>query len=265
MYHTCAALHQQFLDTFGRELQPRAKKRKGKGTQRQSRSREGVHHDPPKVCPQCYEQESMMDDHQEGDYVCTRCGFVQRYGIAHGVKGLSVAQTKALPPRRYQYQPDKHFERILMQVQGILTRKVPDQILQRLRMEVQKLNGSCQKLTPDHVRRLLRKLRYSQYYGETVWLTRQLNRRFHPVVIEEPHQESLRRLFHSLRQHFPKVIRELHLPRRNFVAYHTTARLMCLYFGYHDYMDCFASLKSWKKQQTQVRILEKMFEKLDRN
>lgn len=258
-YQRCAILHQEFLDTFGRELQPKIVSYKSTSHAKTSGPTESV----PKACSQCAVHNTMIDDVKSANYVCTHCGFVLRYGIAHGMKGIPFQDRRPSPPRKYQYQPDKHFEKILLQVQGRSIPDIPTELLQRLQLEFRKRRVLISDITPKHVRYLLRKLRKPKLYQEVVWITRQLNPKFKPIFIKDHHQEALQNMFHTLHQKFPKVIAQCSPQRRNFVAYHAIAKSLCVFLGFPQYATCFTSSKCRKTQQGQEHILQKLFAEMN--
>ncbi len=261
-HQLCADIHREFLDQFGHELQPKMPEQHRPRRYKKAR-RDFPLPLPPETCAECHKSECVIDNTSTGDYVCTNCGSTKRYGVAHGVNGLTFEATKNLQSEPYTYKPISHLEDLLMQVQGKSGRDIPEALLQRVKLEFRKTRVPTADITPHRVRHVLRKIGFSNYYDEVTSMAHKLNPAFKPIIIKDEHYETLKMMFVEVYRQFPDVVRMVNPKRRNFLSYHGFAKNMCIFLGYHDYVHAFTSLKSQKKRNDQRKILQKIFEAMN--
>lgn len=261
----CTKVHREFLDEFGRELHPSSKdvERRRKEKNKQFLKDARMVALAPEKCVSCERERCIIDETKESQYVCTECGYVERYGIAHGINGLTFEETKNLPPEPYTYKPISHLEDLLMQVQGKSSRVIPPELLVRIRREFRKSRVPDNLITPTRVRYVLRKIGATNYYEEVTAIAHKVNPAFKPIVIKDQHYEKLKLMFTEVYRQFPTAVAEISPKRRNFLSYHGFTKAMCIFLGFHEYVRAFTSLKSHKKRQAQSKILESIFSRMN--
>lgn len=260
-YQQSAEIHKEFLDKFGRELQPKAPQRNPR--KRYKKTSLPTSDIPPDSCEYCEQLDCMIDSRKEATYVCTLCGSVKSYGVAHGIEGMTFAETKNIQSAPYTYKPISHLEDLLMQVQGKSGREIPPALLGRLRNEFRKTRVPTHEITPQRVRGMLRKIRFSNFYDEIHNIAHKLNPAYKPIIIREEHYKHLCMMFNEVYDQFPLVVSEVSPERKNFLSYHGFAKAMCDFLGYRDYLPAFTALKSSAKRQAQGKILGKIFTRMN--
>lgn len=169
------------------------------------------------VC--CGEQCVQQDD---CSVVCQVCGLVlmdsTTVDMANPSRNLSYNRNVSAASS-FSYKRVNHLRELLRQFQGRTTSTVPDEAVERVFAELDKLTIARNKITSFTVRRILKKLRYHKYYDSTVCLTMRINPEFQPISLTPEYEERLIFQFIQLEKPFEDVRKKHAKTRNNFLSY----------------------------------------------
>lgn len=217
----------------------------------------------PTKCPECGASRSFVDCAQEATYVCTSCGFVSSYGIAPGVNGLTHQERILLPSPPYTYKPLQHFIDLLNQVEARASRCIPGAIITALEQRVCQLRVDRDRITPHHVRAMLRDINQCKHYEDVHQITKRLNRTYQLITIPEQRKQILKNMFREVYPRFHRNARKVNHKRKNFLSYPYVAYKFCELCDWTEYLHVFPLLKSRDKLRVQDAILKLIFQELD--
>lgn len=189
---------------------------------------------------------------QDGLVFCKACHTVEYIIVDHEKPSYKD------PPKEvayFAYKRINHFNEWLSQVQGKETTDIPDEVYDKILLEIkkQKLNNmAC--LTRKKIKEILKKLKSNKYYEHSAHIIGRIN------GIPNPHfppdlEERLRHMFCQIQVPFLK-----HAPpsRKNFLSYSYCLHKMCQLLDRDEYLDSFALLKSREKLIDQDKIWAKI-------
>lgn len=195
-----------------------------------------VIHDGYCYCNQCNTMEYMLVDHDKPSYKD--------------------------PPKEityFAYKRINHFNEWLNQVQGKETTEIPDEIYDKILLEIkQQKIGNMAQLTYQKIKDILKKLKINKYYEHIPHIINRLN------GLPTPHlppdlEDRLRHMFCQIQVPFLKFSPST---RKNFLSYSYVLHKFMQLLEKDQYLVSFPLLKSREKLQQQDQIWSKICNEL---
>lgn len=201
---------------------------------------------PHDTCNFCGSK-SLMTLVNDGCVCCSQCHAIEYIVIDHDKPSYRD------PPKEvsfYAYKRTNHLNEWLSQVQGKETTEIPEEVYDRILVEIkkQKITNMAQ-ITQKKIREILRKLQINKYEHIPHIVSRLTGK---PMLQMPPElEEKIRTMFKQIQTPFLK-----HSPanRKNFLSYSYTIRKILEILGEYEYMKQFNSLKSRDKVAAQDNI-----------
>jgi hypothetical protein len=207
------------------------------------------------ICGNCKSKQivTLVND---GYVYCTNCHAIEYIVIDHEKPSYRD------PPKEvsfYAYKRTNHLNEWLSQIQGKETTEIPEEVYDRILVEIKKQKITNMALiTPKKIRDILRKLQINKYEHIPHIISRLTGR---PMTQMPPElEEKLRSMFKQVQTPFLK-----HSPshRKNFLSYSYCLHKMLQLLGKDEYLHMFNLLKSRDKLAAQDQIWKKICEELD--
>lgn len=203
--------------------------------------------------------------------VCMECGHTSSFGILDGIKSLNYNQRMALPPSVYTYNPEKHFDKLLNQAEGICTRTIPLKLLDILEEKFRQHRFPKNRITPLDVRTVLKSVEVfgakgfkgRKFYSDVFYLAHKLNPAFTPSHISDKRRRIFQGQFRLVFSKFHETTKKIKSDRKNFLSYPFIAYKFSELNGWKEYIPLFGLLKSRDKLRSQDVILRHIFDELD--
>jgi hypothetical protein len=213
------------------------------------------------ACPHCKSQSrtAMMHD---GYIFCNACYTIEYILVDHDKPSYKD------PPKEityFAYKRINHFNEWLNTVQGKETTLIPDEMFDKILLELKKLRiTNLSELTNAKMKEILKKLRPeggSRYYEHIPHIITKLN------GLPTPHfppelEERLRHMFCQIQVPFLKHACALTPTRKNFLSYAYCLNKMVQLLEKDQYLASFPLLKSREKLHQQDLIWKKICEDL---
>ena len=192
----------------------------------------------------------------DGQIICNMC---------HGIEYIIVDHEKPSyrdPPKEitcFAYKRINHLNEWINQIQGKETTDIPDEIYDRIMIEIKKQRiTNMASLTQNKVREILKTLGLHKYYEHTPHIVNRLNGLPMPHLPPEL-EEKLRIMFKQVQVPYVK-----HMPtnRKNFLSYSYVLHKFLQLLEKDDLLVHFPLLKSRDKLHAQDSIWKKICEEL---
>uniref|UniRef100_A0A6C0JTA3 TFIIB-type domain-containing protein n=1 Tax=viral metagenome TaxID=1070528 RepID=A0A6C0JTA3_9ZZZZ len=208
-------------------------------------------------CPRC-KTSNILIFIETNDVVCDGCGFVVDTIISEELT-YREEQESTEKIINYSYKRENHFNEWISQFQAQEMTTIPQDVIDKLRLELKKMKiKKLDEITHAKIRGLLKKLRLNKYYEHVPYITNILNGISAPNMPQEL-EERLRLMFRDIQKPFDK-----HCPseRKNFLSYSYVLYKFCELLGEDEYLQYFPLLKSKEKLYQQDLIFKKICEEL---
>jgi len=184
--------------------------------------------------------------------ICQECGSTEEIIIN------SDKPSYKDPPREvsyFAYKRINHFNEWLAQFQAKESTEIPEEVYEKIVIELKKEKiFSVNKLQPDKLREILKKLKYNKYYEHVPHIINHLNGVPAPSMSRQT-EEKLRMMFKEIQTPFVKYCPK---DRKNFLSYSYVLHKFCELLSLDEFLECFPLLKSREKLQQQDNIWEKI-------
>lgn len=199
------------------------------------------------LCSSCKGELIPID--YEGVKICNKCGKQESYLIQNEKPSYKE------PPKEvcfYAYRRINHFKEILSQFQAKETTQIPDEVIEKIKLQIKKERITLQQLTNKKSKDILKKLGYNKYYEHISFIKDKLG--IKPPIMTPELEEKLCNLFMEIEKHYPK-----HCPsdRVNFLNYYYVLFKLCELLNERKFLPYFPMLKdpikrieqdiTWKK------------------
>jgi len=197
------------------------------------------------ICSKCNKGELIPFDN-EGLLICNRCSVNFKYLIDNDKPSYKE------PPKEvcfYAYKRINHFREILAQFQAKETTMIPDEVLENIKLQIQKERLEIKHITNKKAKEILKKLGYNKYYEHIPFIKDKLGIR--PPVMSSELEDTLCNLFMEIQGPYAK-----HCPqeRVNFLNYYYTIYKLCELLGQTQFLPYFPMLKDREKRIEQDEI-----------
>jgi hypothetical protein len=207
------------------------------------------------VCSHCGSDDvsTMVND---GYTVCNKCQAIDYIIVDHEKPSYRD------PPKEisfYAYKRSNHLNEWLSQMQGKETTDIPEEVYDKILLEIKKQKISNMALiTPKKIREILRKLQINKYEHIPHILNRLTGK---PMMQMSPElEEKLRNMFKMIQAPF---LRHAPINRKNFLSYSFVLHKLLQLLGEDDFLACCSLLKSKDKLLVQDQIWKKICDELN--
>ena len=210
------------------------------------------------MCPDCSTERVLLQ--QEAILICPNPKCMRTDNVLIDSDIPSYKETARENTSYYSYKRINHFNEWLAQFQAKETTDIPDDVYDRIYMELKKERiSNMAKVTPSKMKEILKRLKLNKYYEHIPHITNRLNGQPAPVITRAT-EEKLRSMFKEIQGPFMK-----HCPseRKNFLSYSYVLHKFCQLLELDDFLQCFQLLKSREKLHVQDTIWEKICDELN--
>lgn len=198
------------------------------------------------ICFHCHYE--MVLNHNTGMLNCNNCGMTERIIVD------SDKQSHKEPPKEmtsFSYKRINHLNEILSQFQAKETTDIPDEVYEKILIELKKERiENMSLLNRDKLREILKKIDETDYYEHIPYIINQLNGMPPPVISPEV-EEIIRGLFLQLQHPFNTNRPD---DRKNFLTYGYILYKIFQLLELDEYLCNFKFLKDRKKLYEQEQI-----------
>ena len=206
------------------------------------------------TCFQCHCE--MVLNHNTGMLNCNSCGMTEKIIVD------SDKQSHKEPPKEmtsFSYKRINHLNEILSQFQAKETTEIPEEIYNKILIELKKERiENMALLTKEKLREILKKINETDYYDHIPYIINQLNGLPPPSISPEV-ENIIRGLFLQLQHPFNLFCPE---DRKNFLTYGYTLYKIFELLELDEYLCNFNFLKDRKKLYEQEQIWKKICHEL---
>lgn len=184
----------------------------------------------------------------EGLKICMNCSLSKKIFIDSDKPVVYKDMPKELT--YFAYKRINHFNEWLAQFQAKETTVIPKEIYINIVNEIDKRRLDKNKLNPEIMRDILKKLSYNKYYEHIYHIINNING-LNPPRIDKDTEHKLRCMFKQIQSPFYK-----HCPdnRKNFLSYAYVFHKFLELLEIDEYLKCFPLLKSRDKLNQQDQI-----------
>jgi hypothetical protein len=194
------------------------------------------------VCPDCDVPYVTVDT--EASSVCPQCGMTTWAWEIYSNNLTYNEQLNMEYSSYYAYKRINHFSEWLASVQAKENTKIPDEVLDALRVEYRKIRVSrASQITPSKTKEFLKKLKLTKYYEHVHYITNLLNG-ITPMWIPPALEEKMKNMFQEIQTPWQKTKPK---NRSNFFSYSYVLHKFCELLGADEYLPLFPLLKSAEK------------------
>lgn len=165
------------------------------------------------------------------------------------------------PPKEvcfYAYKRINHFREIIAQFQAKETTQISDEIIEKIRTQIQKERVELSKLTNRHAKEILKRLNLNKYYEHIPFIKDKLG--IKPPVMSPELENTLCNLFIDIQVPYAKFCPE---GRVNFLNYYYTIYKLCELLDERGFLPYFPMLKDRDKRVEQDEIWKQICEELN--
>lgn len=202
------------------------------------------------ICKVC--KNSMTCLQHDAIIVCNICGY-QELLLVEQNRPILKQNTK--DTSHFCYKRINHFREWCNQVQGKESTDIPDEIFEKILIEIKKEKiTDLKKITYLKMRDILKRLRINKYYEHINYIINRINGIPTPQFSPEL-EDKLCNMFRSIQAPFLK-----HCPkdRKNFLSYSYVLYKFFQILGLNEYLKYFPLLKSREKLYVQDQIWKKI-------
>ncbi len=205
----------------------------------------------PKFCPNPECKAEMTLHLSDGYLICTECGFCEEVILDSDKPNYKEPVPDATA---YSYKRINHFNEWLAQFQAKESTDIPDEVYEKILVEMKKQRLLDKFITPKKMRTILKKLSYNKYYEHVQHIINKVSGIPPPKMTREV-EEKFRQMFKECQEPFT-----IYCPkdRKNFLSYSYTLHKFCELLELDDFLPCFPLLKSQDKLKEQDRIWKKI-------
>jgi len=156
------------------------------------------------------------------------------------------------------YKRINHFREIIAQFQAKETTQISDEIIEKIRAQIQKERIELSKLTNCHAKEILKRLNLNKYYEHIPFIKDKLG--IKPPVMTPELENTLCNLFIDIQVPYAKFCPE---GRVNFLNYYYTIYKLCELLDEREFLPYFPMLKDRDKRVEQDEIWKQICEELN--
>ncbi len=208
------------------------------------------------ICQICKSGE-LIEQNSEGVKICNQCGNSVKFIVQN------IKPSYKDPPKDvsfYAYKRINHFREILAQFQAKESTTISDEIIERIKKQIEKERITINELSNQKTKELLKKLGYNKYYEHISFIKEKLG--ISPPLMSSALEETLCNLFIEIQIPYAKYCPK---NRVNFLNYYYTIYKLCEMLNYKEFLPYFPMLKDREKIIEQDQIWKKICQELNWN
>jgi hypothetical protein len=211
-------------------------------------------------CPNCKKTLQMDDSFSQ---MCD-CGFYRDGIISHTEQTCTYERlTSFRKSKRFTYKKINHFRETLRQAQGKSSANISKDILDKIEKDIQRRKLDCKKINPEVMKKILQRLKYTEFYEEKVYLTKVFNPDFETIKMTHKEEEILCAMFCRVEMSYEKIKVKVNNKRKNFMSYPGIARRLCEQCGWDHFLRAFPLLKDEKLRVQQDKFWQLICEDVE--
>ena len=208
------------------------------------------------ICNKC-EKGEFIKLNTDGVKICNLCGHTTKIIVEN------IKSSYKDPPKDvsfYAYKRINHFREILAQFQAKETTTIPDELIEKLKKQIEKERISLKDLTNKKTKAMLKHLGYNKYYEHISYIKDKLGIR--PPHMSAHLEETLCNLFLEIQIPYAKYCPN---NRVNFLNYYYTIFKLCEMLNQTKFLPYFPMLKDREKILEQDIIWKQICNDLEWN
>ena len=205
------------------------------------------------ICLNC-SSKNMFKDSVNAELVCMKCGTCETF-LGEELTYQEEQEVNEKMIVNCGYKKENHLNEWILQFQGRETTNIPDDVLEKLKIEFKKQKiKKISEISREKIKIYLKKLKLTKYYEHATHITHLLNG-LKPPEMSQALEDRLRMMFREVQGPFVK-----HCPkdRNNFLSYSYVLYKFCELLGHDQYLPYFPLLKSKEKLRQQDVIWKKI-------
>ena len=207
-----------------------------------------------KMCEICNVEKLLVK--ADGMMVCPLCGRSESIIIESDIPSHNeVINEKP----RYPYKKINHLIERLNQFQSKENTNIPDDVYEKIYIEIKKKKLDTQSITPKFIKLILKKYRLIQFYEHTQSIYIKITKN-KPPFLTKAEEEEVKLRFKQIEKIFPKFKPK---KRSNFLNYAFVINKLFYIMGKGDYANYFNLLKNKDKLKYQDKVWYKICEELN--
>lgn len=171
--------------------------------------------------------------------VCTRCGLQKAVPFEDEYK-MNAKINERPPTKKFEYKPDQHLQKWIYDAQGFFSKAFSARLLHALRADLNEHGVSDVNITPEIIKRSLKRIGKTKLYDNSYVLTCMFNKAYIPLRISDRLEEQLQRIFQQCYLRFTMYEKN----RKNFVKYPFFLSYTLTHLGYPEKAAYFETYKS---------------------
>tara|TARA_A100001015_G_scaffold214259_1_gene240474 strand:+ start:4424 stop:5479 length:1056 start_codon:yes stop_codon:yes gene_type:complete len=208
------------------------------------------------ICNKCNTGE-FIKLNTDGVKICNNCGHTAKIIVEN------IKSSYKDPPKDvsfYAYKRINHFREILAQFQAKETTTIPDELIEKIKKQIEKERISLKDLTNKKTKEILKHLGYNKYYEHISYIKDKLGIR--PPHMSTHLEDTLCNLFLEIQIPYAKYCPN---NRVNFLNYYYTIYKLCEMLNQTKFLPYFPMLKDREKILEQDIIWKQICNDLEWN
>lgn len=190
------------------------------------------------VCANC--EGETKPDYDQCTFVCENCGLVER---RYSDICKSNFQDQTPDNNAFAYKRKNHLTEILSQLQAKESTQIPDEIYEKIELQIIKKRIKKKTLDIFKLRKILKSLGLRKYYEHVSHILNMINNKPPPQFTKKD-EKQIKLMFDKIQKPF-----DIYKPktRKNFLNYSYVLHKFCELLGLISYLQYFPLLKNNKK------------------
>lgn len=203
------------------------------------------------LCQECLIEKMIIQS--ESMLICPECGDTEYIILNNDKPNYKEISTDV---NCFAYKKKNHFKEILNQIQGKETTTIPDEVYQKILVELKKIRVKSKDITKQKIRDILRKIGHAKYYEHRSNIIYKI-KGIPPITLSREIEDRLLLMFDDLLKPYAKCCPKT---RRNFLNYYYVIRKLCEILGLKEILktEHLPQLKSRKKLAEHDQIWKEM-------
>jgi len=203
------------------------------------------------ICQNCLIEKLIIQE--ESIMVCPDCGDSEYIILNNDKPNYKEISTDV---NCFAYKKKNHFKEILNQIQGKESTTIPEEIYEKILIEIKKTRIKTEFIKKQKIRDILRKIGHTKYYEHRSIIMYKI-KGIPPITLSREIEDRLLMMFDDLLKPYAKCCPKT---RRNFLNYYYVIRKLCEILGLKEILhtEHLPPLKSRKKIAEHDQIWKEM-------
>lgn len=203
------------------------------------------------ICQDCLIEKMIIQS--DSMLVCPECGDSEYIILNNDKPNYKEISTDV---NCFAYKKKNHFKEILNQIQGKESTTIPEEVYQKILLELKKTRIRPEDVKKQKIRDILRKIGHTKYYEHRSNIIYKI-KGIPPITLSREIEDRLLLMFDDLLKPYAKCCPKT---RRNFLNYYYVIRKLCELLGLKEILktEHLPQLKSRKKLAEHDQIWKEM-------